>query len=63
MSESENTVKPNFRNSFAARMLTKELNVRMKTTTQETKISPADAAKYSNTEVAAEEKKESVTVS
>jgi hypothetical protein len=62
MSESENTVKPNFRNSFAARMLTKELNVRMKTTTQETKISPADAAKYANTEAVAE-KKESATVS
>jgi hypothetical protein len=47
------------RSNFANRLLTKELNVRKKTT-QEIKISPADAAKFAAPPEA--EKKESATV-
>ena len=51
MSETETIKQPNMRNSFASRLLNKELNLRKKTT-QELKISPADAAKYANAETA-----------
>ncbi len=48
------------RSNFASRMLTKELNVRMKTT-QENKIKPSDAAQFATNQEA--ETKESVKVS
>jgi len=60
MSESETVQEPRLRSSFASRLLTKELNTRMKTS-QETKVSPADAAKYANAQAA--EKKETAGVS
>jgi len=47
------------RSNFASRMLSKELNTRKKST-QEMKISPADAAKYANAEQ--QEVKESAAV-
>ncbi|MBX9689304.1 MAG: hypothetical protein K2X27_21520 [Candidatus Obscuribacterales bacterium] len=43
------------RSNFATRMLTKELNTRKKTS-QEGKISPADAAKFAVVSEAVEEK-------
>ncbi len=60
MSESETVQQPRLRSSFASRLLTKELNTRMKTS-QESKISPADAAKFATAETA--EKKETAGVS
>jgi hypothetical protein len=49
MSDTDTIQQPRTRSSFASRLLTKELNLRKKTT-QEMKINPADAAKYANTE-------------
>lgn len=46
--------------SFASRLLSKQLNERMKTSGQQQKINPADAAKYAVPEK--EEAKEKVTV-
>jgi hypothetical protein len=60
MAEADNTaqqVRP--RSNFASRMLNKELTTRNKTT-QQMKISPADAAKYANT--AEEQSKQEATV-
>lgn len=58
MSETD-TTQQRPRSNFASRMLTKELNVRNKTS-QQMKISPADAAKFANPEEA--KKEESVTI-
>lgn len=59
MSETESKTTQVRRSNFASRMLSKELNTRKKTT-QEMKISPADAAQFANTE---ESKKQEATVS
>lgn len=49
------------RSSFASRLLTKELDIRKKTT-QEIKISPADAAKYAAPQQTSAETKEAAPV-
>lgn len=61
MSETQ-TQQPKTRSNFASRMLSKELNTRNKTSGQQLKISPADAAQYANAG-AEEAQKESATVS
>lgn len=49
MSDTQTIEQPRTRNTFASRLLSKELDLRKKTT-REIKISPADAAKYANSE-------------
>jgi hypothetical protein len=53
MSDTQTIQEPKTRSTFASRLLTKELNLRKKTGS-EMKISPADAAKYANTETVKE---------
>ena len=61
MSETETTQQPKPRSSFASRLLTKELDLRKKTSQEMKAISPAEAAKYANAETA--EQKETANVS